>query len=126
MATQKSLNIKFPFQPSPKGFFLDMNKTSADAIKSDILHVLLTQKNTRFYDPDFGCDLYKYIFEPDDSITLTDIKNEANASLKFAMPNIQITELTVTQTDDHVATLNVVAIDATDVFQQKIFITVQF
>ena len=87
---------------------------------------MLTQKNTRFYDPDFGCDLYKYIFEPDDSITLTDIKNEANASLKFAMPNIQITELTVTQTDDHVATLNVVAIDATDVFQQKIFITVQF
>lgn len=126
MANNKTINIRFPFQDSPKGFFLQMNQTTSDAIKSNILHVLLSSKNQRLYDPNFGTSLYKYIFEPDDSITLTDIKNEANASLKYSMPNIQLTELTTTQTADQVVTLNIVAQDSTDVFGEQIFITVQF
>lgn len=126
MATPKSINIKFPFQDSVKGFFLETNQTSSDAIKSDILHVLLTIKGQRMYDPDFGTSLYLYLFEPNDSITLTDIKNEANASLKRSMPNIQLIDLSTEITGDHEITLNIVALNSDDVFQEQIFITVQF
>ena len=41
-----------------------MNQTDKDAIRADLLHLLLTNKGERLYLPDFGSDLKKYIFEP--------------------------------------------------------------
>lgn len=120
----KSINIKFPFVDSVKGFFLDTNKITTDALKSDILHTLLTKKGERFYDPDFGTNLYQYLFDPNDSITLTDVKDEANASLRYAMPNIQITSLDAV-INDKTITLSIVATNNQDVFAEEIFIEVE-
>lgn len=39
--------------------------------------ILTTKRGTEFMDPDFGSDLYRYVFEPSDPITEMDIKNEA-------------------------------------------------
>ena len=122
--SEKSINIKFPFRDSVKGFFLETNKLSSDAIKSDILHVLLTQKGERFYDPTFGTNLYRFLFEPNDSITLQDVKDEANSSLKSAMPNIEITRLEAV-TNEHTITLQIYANNNDDIFQEEIFIEVE-
>lgn len=122
--TTKNINLKFPFQDSVKGFFLDMNQTSTDAIKSDILHVLLTQKGQRMYNPQFGTNLYQYLFDPNDSITLSSIKDEANSSLMYCMPNIQITQITVDNNETSV-TLNIWANNNEDVFSEDIYIQVQ-
>lgn len=122
--SDKNINIKFPFQDSVKGFFLDTNKTTTDAIESDILHVILTQKGQRMYMPKFGTNLYQYLFEPNDSITLTGIKDEANASLKYCMPNIQITKLEVENNETSV-TLTIWANNNEDIFSEDIFIQVQ-
>ena len=119
----KTINIKFPFKDSVKGFFLDMNTTTVDALKSDILHVLLTQKGERFYDPDFGTNLYKYLFEPNDSTTLSDVKNEANSSLLRAMPNIQITSITAENSEESIL-LSLSATNTNDVFSSNIYIQV--
>ncbi len=120
----KSINIKFPFTDSVKGFFLETNKITTDALKSDILHTLLTRKGERFYDPDFGTNLYQYLFDPNDNITLSDVKDECNSSLRYAMPNIQITSLEATMNDKTI-TLSIVAINNQDVFAEEIFITVE-
>ena len=48
----KSINIKYPFKDSPKGFFLDLNTTDTEAIKSDLLqdlHVELTVIDSKIY-----------------------------------------------------------------------------
>ena len=76
MAEGKYININFPFKDSSKGFYLDITETSKDAIRSDLLHLLLTNKGERLYLPDFGSDLRKYIFEPNDKKTHADIKNK--------------------------------------------------
>jgi phage baseplate assembly protein W len=122
--SNKSINIKFPFQDSIKGFFLDTNLTTTDAIKSDILHVILTQKGQRMYNPKFGTNLYQYLFEPNDSITLQSIKDEANASLKYCMPNIEITKLTV-ENNEKTVTLSIYANNNEDIFSEEIFIQVE-
>ena len=47
------------------------------AIKADLMHLLLTRKGQRLYNPDFGTDLLKFIFEPEDGMTLDGIKQES-------------------------------------------------
>ena len=66
---EKFINIRFPFFDSAKGFFLDLNKTDENAIKSDLMHLILTNKGERLYNPEFGTNLRRFIFEPNDGFT---------------------------------------------------------
>ena len=76
MAKQRFINIDFPFKDSPEGYYFNLNANDADAIRADLLHLLLTNKGERLYLPDFGSDLKKYIFEPNDSVTHEQIKDK--------------------------------------------------
>ena len=93
MADGKTININFPFQDSSKGYYLDMTETSRDAVRSDLLHLLLTNKGERLYLPEFGSDLKKYIFEPNDKITQDEIKDNLNQTIKEYLPNLQINKV---------------------------------
>jgi hypothetical protein len=70
-----------------------MTETSRDAVRSDLLHLLLTNKGERLYLPDFGSDLKKYIFEPNDKITQDEIKDNLNQTIKEYLPNLQINKV---------------------------------
>ena len=107
MANNRYINIDFPFKNSPKGFFLNLNSTDQNAIKADLMHLLLTRKGQRLYNPDFGTDLLRYIFEPNDERTLAEVKEEVATSVKKYLPKLLVTSLTVTKSDEneHVATI---------------------
>jgi phage baseplate assembly protein W len=90
MAESRFINIDFPFRDSEEGFYFNLTKTNESAIRADLLHLLLTNKGERLYMPDFGSDLKKYIFEPNDRITHTDIKNNINETIKRYIPNLLI------------------------------------
>jgi phage baseplate assembly protein W len=96
MAKTRYINIDFPFRDSEKGFYFKMNQTDKDAIRADLLHLLLTNKGERLYLPDFGSDLKKYIFEPNDSITHEEIRNNLNETIKIYIPNLIINEINFT------------------------------
>ena len=93
MARKKYINIDFPFTDSKEGFYFKLTETDKAAIKSDLLHLLLTNKGERLYMPDFGSDLKKYIFEPNDGITHTKIKNNLNETIKRYIPNLVVNEI---------------------------------
>ena len=93
MAKQRYINIDFPFKDSPEGFYFNLNATDADAIRADLLHLLLTNKGERLYSPDFGSDLKKYIFEPNDSITHEQIRDNLNGSIKRYLPNLIVNDI---------------------------------
>ena len=82
MANGRYINIRYPFQNSDKGFFLALNDINSDAIKSDLMHLILTRKGQRLYNPEFGTDLLRFIFEPQDVITLNMIKEEITNVVK--------------------------------------------
>jgi|TARA_R110000868_G_scaffold230225_2_gene483360 hypothetical protein len=95
----KYININFPFKDSAEGFYVDITSTSKDAIKADLLHLLLTNKGERLYMPDFGSDLKKFIFEMNDTITHEEIKNNLNDTIKRYIPNLQIDSITFENID---------------------------
>ncbi len=121
------INIAFPFQNSDKGDFIELTETDSDAIKSDLIHLILTAKGTRYYMPDFGTNLLQFIFEPNDQLTLGDIKQELVEVVSKYIPNLRIKELTVTQSEE-VIYAAVVKIDYTvtdDVFQSNDSVTIK-
>ena len=108
----KYININYPFKDSNSGFFLDLNQDDTAAIKADLMHLILTRKGQRLYNPQFGTDLLRFIFEPEDGLTLNDIKTEINTAVKKYLPKLQINDVSVTESTDS-AYAAVVRIDYT-------------
>jgi hypothetical protein len=100
MANGKYININYPFKDSHKGFFLDLNSDSNAAIKADLMHLILTRKGQRLYNPDFGTNLLRYIFEPNDGLSLSQIKEEITSVVKKYLPKLQINQITVDPSTD--------------------------
>jgi phage baseplate assembly protein W len=100
MANGKYININYPFKDSHKGFFLDLNADDNSAIKADLMHLILTRKGQRLYNPDFGTDLLKYIFEPEDGLILSNIKEEIKTAVKKYLPKLNITQILVEQSSE--------------------------
>ena len=63
---------------------------------TNLVHLLLTRKGSRYYLPNFGTRLLEYIFEPLDGPTFSDIESEIRDSVSTYIPGIQITNLSVT------------------------------
>ena len=126
MANGKYININYPFQNSNKGFFLDLNSDLNAAIKADLMHLIITRKGQRLYNPDFGTDLLKYIFEPEDGLTLNSVKDEVNTSVKKYLPNLKINNLTVEQSteSDYAAVVRMDYTITNDVFNATDFIII--
>lgn len=95
MAQGNTIGINFPFKDSQKGYYLDMTTTDAEDVRASLMHLLLTNKGERFMMPDFGSDLLKYVFEPNDSRTISDLKLDINSIVGKYIPNIQITDIVI-------------------------------
>jgi phage baseplate assembly protein W len=93
MARTRYINIDFPFSDSDKGFYFKLNQTDRDAIRADLLHLLLTNKGERLYSPNFGSDLKKFIFEPNDTITHEKIRDNLNETIKEYIPNLIVNSI---------------------------------
>ena len=93
MAKTRYINIDFPFRDSSDGSYFKMNKTDKDAIRADLLHLLLTNKGERLYLPEFGSDLKKFIFEPNDEITQEEIKGNLNQTITRFIPNLLVNDI---------------------------------
>lgn len=100
MAENRFINIDFPFRDSEDGSFFKLNKTDRDAVRADLLHLLLTNKGDRLYLPDFGSDLRKYIFQPNDDITHGEIRDSLNETIKKYIPNLIVDDITFVRDDN--------------------------
>jgi phage baseplate assembly protein W len=99
MAQGNTIGINFPFKDSEKGFYLDMTTTDAEDVRASLMHLLLTNKGERFMLPEFGSDLLKYVFEPNDSRTISDLKLDINTTVSKFIPNIQINDILIENSD---------------------------
>ena len=95
MADGKYININYPFKDSKKGFFLDLTEQDNQAIKADLLHLILTRRGQRLYNPDFGTDLLRFIFEPNDALTEQGVKDEIRTVVKRFLPKLKLDEIII-------------------------------
>ena len=99
MANGITYGISFPFVDSFTGRYLDVTNSTEGEIRSNLVHLLLTRKGSRYFLPDFGTRLYEFIFEPMDGPTFSEIEAEIRASVEDYIPNITITNISVTSAD---------------------------
>jgi phage baseplate assembly protein W len=96
MADGFTYGINFPFKDSFDGKYLDLSDFTDEEIRTDLVHLILTRKGSRYFLPDFGTRLYEYIFEPLDGPTFSDISAEIRMAVEEYMPNLKITNISVT------------------------------
>lgn len=89
-------NIRFPFTAKDKyGYFVDLDSDSQKAMKSDIMHVIFTPKGQRVRDPEFGTNLIKFIFNPNDNESWSDVKNDIKDAVSRFVPNVKLSDIEI-------------------------------
>ena len=73
---------------------------NAIAVKQAIMTILNTPVGTRLFEPDFGCDIRRFIFEFLDPQTAADIKETVRGSLARFEPRVVILGVEVYQLSD--------------------------
>jgi phage baseplate assembly protein W len=99
MANGFTYGINFPFRDSRRGDYLELTQLESQQIKSDLIHLLLTRKGSRYYLPDFGTRLYEFLFEPFDGLTFDAIQSDIRDSVQTFMPNLLLNQITITPAD---------------------------
>ena len=97
MANGVTYGLTFPFSQSYQGKYLGTTETSDEEVRSNLIHLLLTRKGTRYFLPDFGTRLYEYIFEPLDGPTFSEIESEIRDSVGKYIPGLTITNISITE-----------------------------
>ena len=96
MAKEQKYGIKFPINVvSEDKTLFDLNKTRAEMIKSQIMHLIFTPKGQRLRMPNYGTDLIKYIFEPNDSDAWEAIKGEIRDSVSAWIDGVTLNDIQV-------------------------------
>ena len=94
-------NITFPISDNIEtNTFFKLSETSKIAYTSDLLLLLLTEKGQRYYEPDYGTNLINYIFEPNDSITFSDIQQEIKRTVSLYIPSLTINNVELEKDKD--------------------------
>ena len=97
----KHYGIKFPFTiRNNDNVFLDLNNNLHEKVASEIAHVILTPKKTRLRMPDFGTDLIRYIFSPNDDLFWGDIESEIRGAVNKYVPEGVLEKVEVFQSED--------------------------
>lgn len=90
-----SYNITFPFKDDlATNGFLSTNLVTKDAFSSNLLLLLLTQKGERYYGSEYGTNLLKYIFEPNDNLTAVQVEEEIKNTVARYIPELKINTVT--------------------------------
>ncbi len=99
MANGVTYGINFPFRDSRRGDFWELTQLEAQQVKSDLIHLLLTRKGSRYYLPEFGTRLYEFLFEPFDGLTFDAIQSDIRDAVQQFMPNLLLNQITITPAD---------------------------
>lgn len=100
MGKTQKYGIKFPFNIiSDYKTLLDLNITKSDRVRSQLMHLIFTQKGQRLRLPDFGTNLLQFIFNPNDLQTWDDVQFEIKESVKKWVPDCNLNNITIYETD---------------------------
>ena len=104
-----SYNIKFPLNDdNDRNSFFKMTRITKEAFSSDLLLLLLTQKGERYYEPEYGTNLLKFIFEPNDTLTGNEIEKDIKKTVSLYIPALTINSVSFSKSDDNEHQINVI------------------
>jgi uncharacterized protein len=101
MAKKQYFGLKYPFTNNCiEKYELDLNKSQTERVTSELLHLLFTPKGQRLRKPNYGTDLIKFIFEPNDGSTWQGVKNEIQDSVQTWIRGVVLNDIQVVASED--------------------------
>ena len=101
MAKKQFYGIKYPFMSQDdEKYFLDLNKDVKTKIKSLLMHVVFTPKGQKIRDPEFGTNLIKYLYDPNDTQTWDSVVYDIKDTISRFVNGITIDNVQVLPPDD--------------------------
>lgn len=92
----KNYSIHYPFtSESIEKTFIDLDSDKQKAIQSDIMHLIFTPKGQKIRDPEFGTNLIKYLFNPNDEDSWSEIKEDIKNSVSKFIPSVMFNNVNV-------------------------------
>lgn len=102
MEKKQFYGIRYPFASNGvENYYLDVNHNLTARARSVLMHIIFTPKGQRIRDPEFGTDLIKYLFEPNDDKSWGDVENEIRSAVSRFAPYINIEEVSMATDDDY-------------------------
>lgn len=90
----KRFGFRYPMGDIDSGTFLKKS-SDLELVKGQLRQLLLTNRGERVMLPGFGTNLRKYIMEPLDQATLSQVRREILESFRRYAPNVSISKLQV-------------------------------
>lgn len=101
MALSSSIRgISFPFRKGSTSF--PESATDEQLIKEDLAQLLLTGVGTRVMRPNFGTNLYSFIFEPNDDLLASLVQAEVATAIAKFEPRISLLDVGVSRVNSEV------------------------
>lgn len=88
-----SINIKFPFKETYEGGMFATNKTTQDAIRTDLICLLTTKRWQRPMRGDFYSPLFDYIMEPWDNISESELEDKLIDKIANYIPEVTVRKI---------------------------------
>ena len=83
------ININFPFKDTVKGGIFETTKTTANALKADLISLLTTRRGQRPMRSSLYSPIYDYIMEPLDGFIKSELKKRhRKKSIRIYTTNI--------------------------------------
>lgn len=102
MGKNRQFGLKYPFtRESIEKTYIDMNDSQDDSIKSRVLHTILTPRGQRVRMPEFGTNLIRFIFAPNDEFTMNGIRDEITTCISRYVPEVIFKDITITKPNDN-------------------------
>lgn len=108
----KVLGIGINTTSNSNGIF-SVNYTTLSQTKNNLINLILTKKGERVMQPEFGCDIWKLIFEQINAeIIDAQIEKAINDAVSIWIPNINIDEI-IFDYDEQDIDRNVISLEIT-------------
>lgn len=86
------LDFRFILNPNTGDFAI---KKDAESIKQSIMNILLTGSGERPFNPEFGGNLKRYLFENFDAVTQAAMENVIISSLRNYEPRVRVDNIVI-------------------------------
>ena len=93
LSTRTFSDIDVDFMPNPITSDI-LKKTNENAIAQSIGNLLQTSHYERLFNPELGCNLKRYLFEPIDNITTNNIIEEITKTIVNYETRVQLLDVT--------------------------------
>ena len=87
------INIKFPFEETTEGGVFAVNKTTAEAVRDDLVALLTLRRGQRPMQSRLFSPVYDFLHEPLDNITQNQLRKELIQKVEEFIPQVDIKKI---------------------------------